>query len=84
MVLTGANLTMAKSLLARYLAQPQEGGMPSSGRARFQLAAILEKQGQREEAADLLRIALSEDPTLDEAKKALKRLDHAGNTEKPQ
>lgn len=75
MVLADKTPETAAALLKRYLSQPQEGGMPSSGRARYQLAMILEKQGSREEAVDLLRIALTEDPTLDEARKALKRLD---------
>jgi tetratricopeptide (TPR) repeat protein len=83
MVFEDKNPTVAQSLLKRYLSQPQEGGAPSSGRARYQLALISEKQGEREEAVDLLRIALTEDPTLDEAKKALKRLDHGAKTPSP-
>ncbi len=71
----GGDLDMARALLQRYLEKPQEGDTPSAGLARYQLALISEKQGRADEALDLMRIALNEDPTLDQAKKDIKRLE---------
>jgi tetratricopeptide (TPR) repeat protein len=71
----GKKLDMARALLKRYLEKPQEGDAPSAGLARYQLALISEKQGNAGEALELMRLALNEDPTLDQAKKDIKRLE---------
>ena len=73
----GKNLDAAGALLQRYLNKPQEGDRPSGGRARYQLALVSEKRGHPEQATELIRLALREDPTLDDARKDLKRLEHA-------
>ena len=73
----GKNLDAAGALLQHYLSKPQEGERPSGGRARYQLALVSEKQGHVDQAAELIRLALREDPTLDDARKDLKRLEHA-------
>lgn len=71
----GKNLDMAGGLLKSYLEKPQEGEAPSAGLARYQLALISEKQGHAGEALELMRLALNEDPSLDQAKKDIKRLE---------
>ncbi len=73
----GKNLDAAGALLQHYLNKPQEGDRPSGGRARYQLALVSEKQGRVDQATELIRLALREDPTLDDARKDLKRLEHA-------
>ncbi len=75
------SLGYAESLIRMYLAKPQEGGAPSSGLARYQLALIQEKQGRWAEALDSLHIALQEEPTLDKAKQEAKRLEKSGRQE---
>lgn len=78
---SGANLEAARKLLNRYLEKPQEGNAPSTGQARYRLAVISEKDGQPDQAIDLLHMALNEDPTLEDARKDLKRLEHTGRTQ---
>ena len=73
----GKNLDAAGALLQHYLNRPQEGDRPSGGRARYQLALLSEKEGHVEQAAEWIRVALREDPTLEDARKDLKRLEHA-------
>ena len=64
----------ARGYLERYLAQPPEGSEPSHAVARCQLATLLEKSGQADDAIAQLTRALEEDPGLETAKKELKRL----------
>lgn len=75
-IAAGRDLDYAQRLLRDYLDKPQEGDRPSAGRARYEMALALSKQGQNDQAAFLIRLALREDPTLDEARKDLKRLEH--------
>lgn len=67
-------LPSARGYLEKYLSQPPEGSEPSHAVARLQLATLLEKEQQPEEAVAQLNLALQADPGLEAAKKALKRL----------
>ena len=78
---TGKDLDHAQELLKHYLETPPDGNAPSAGLAHYQLALIAEKQHKNAEALDLLHIALSEDPTLEDARKEQKRLEHASPLE---
>ncbi len=73
----GKHLDAAGLLLQHYLDKPQEGDRPSGGRARYQLALVSEKLGHVEQALEQIHLALREDPALDDARKDLKRLEHA-------
>ena len=79
LIVTGKNLDVAEKLLNQYLETSPEGGAPSAASTRYQLALIREKQGLDEQARELLRVALKEDPSLDEARKDLKRLEQASS-----
>ena len=72
------DLPRAETHLRAYLAQPAEGEEPSQAAAHRRLALVLEKQGRKPEAIHELQTALQTalpgDPTLDAARKDLKRL----------
>jgi tetratricopeptide (TPR) repeat protein len=70
----GENLDLAAGYLAKYLAQAPEGDAPSEAYAHWQLGLALEKQGDNDQAAAELQIALDRDPALEAAKTELKRL----------
>ncbi len=71
---TGSLYDTAEAYLRKYLAQPPDANEPSLGYARWQLATILDKLGRRPEAVGELERALAEEPSLDGARKDLKRL----------
>jgi tetratricopeptide (TPR) repeat protein len=74
MIRSEERLDAAKVYLDRYLRQPAEGSEPTHAMARWQLATLLEKQQLPDEAVAELTRALESDPTLEPAKKDLKRL----------
>lgn len=76
LIAAGRDLDAAQALLQRYLEVPPDGNAPSAGLAHYQLALICEKQGHNDQALSMLRTAVNEDPTLEDARKELKRLDH--------
>jgi tetratricopeptide (TPR) repeat protein len=77
MIAAGKNLDMAQALLAHYLEKLPEGDAPTMGRAHYQLALLSEKRGQKQDALFRLRAALEEDPTMEDARKDLKRIEHS-------
>ena len=74
MIRSEERLDTAHRYLDRYLAQPAEGSEPTHAMARWQLATLLEKQQLPDDAVLQLTRALEDDPTLEPAKKDLKRL----------
>ena len=64
----------AEQFLRNYLTQPSEGLAPTLAMAHWRLGIVLEKEGNRSAALKEIEIALKLDPSLDEAKKDLKRL----------
>lgn len=77
MISAGKNLDLAQTLLDHYLERIPEGDEPSAGRAQYQLALLSEKRGQKQDALFHLRAALDEDPTMEDARKDLKRIEHS-------
>jgi tetratricopeptide (TPR) repeat protein len=77
MVAAGKNLEMAQSLLTHYLEKLPEGDEPTAGRAHYQLALLSEKRGQKQDALFHLRAALEEDPTMEDARKDLRRMERS-------
>ena len=78
-----ASLTFAQKAVAlddnsfethAYLTQPAEGQQPSLATAHWRLALTLEKEGRKPEAIRELQTALDQDPSLELARKDLKRL----------
>jgi tetratricopeptide (TPR) repeat protein len=69
-----AQWARAEECLRSYLKQPSEGLEPSMAMAHWRLGTVLEKEGRRSAARDEVEIALRLDPSLDAAKKDLKRL----------
>ena len=67
-------LPAARKYLEKYLSQPAEGSEATHAMARWQLAGILEKMQRTDEAVAQLEQAVQADPSLEEAKKDLKRL----------
>jgi tetratricopeptide (TPR) repeat protein len=74
MIRSEQRLDAARAYLEHYMAQPPEGSEPSRAMARWQLASLLEKAQLPDEAIAQLNRALEEDPSLEAAKKDLKRL----------
>ena len=70
----GGDPTRAEALLRRYLTVEPEIGAPSHGGAWWRISQALERQGKRPEAVAALRKSLELDPSLENAKKDLKRL----------
>ena len=64
---------VAEAYLRKYVTQPPDANEPSLGYAHWQLATTLEKQGRRLEAVEEVERALNEEPSLDGARKDLKR-----------
>lgn len=67
-------LQRAEQLLRDYLGQPAEGQEPNHARAHWRLGQVLERQGRKADAIRELQTAVSQDGSLDGAKKDLKRL----------
>ena len=70
----GERLPAARDYLEKYLSQPSDGGEASHAMAHWQMATLLEKEQHRDDAVAQLELALQEDPTLEAARKDLKRL----------
>jgi urease accessory protein UreF len=77
MISAGKNLDMAQALLTHYLEKLPEGEAPTAGRAHYELALLSEKRGQKQDALFHLRAALEQDPTMEDARKDLKRIEHS-------
>ncbi len=67
-------LGRAETYLRDYLQQPAEGQEPTLGAAHWRLGLVLEKEGKKSDAVRELQTAVNMDPSLDGAKKDLKRL----------
>ena len=67
-------LPAAREYLEKYLAQPTDGSAPSHAMARWQLATLCEKELHPDEAVAQLELAVAEEPSLEAARKDLKRL----------
>lgn len=74
MIKSGDRLEIARQYLERYLSKPAEGSEPSHAMAHWQLASLLEKGQRPDDAIAQLNLALEKDPSLEQAKKDLKRL----------
>ena len=71
---TAAQLPLAERLLRDYVSQPTEGQEPNQAAAHWRLGLVLEREGRKADAVWELQVAVSQDGTLDAAKKDLKRL----------
>jgi tetratricopeptide (TPR) repeat protein len=69
-----ARMPLAEQLLRDYLGQPTEGQEPNQAAAHWRLGLVLEREGRKADAVRELQAAVSQDGTLDAAKKDLKRL----------
>jgi hypothetical protein len=67
-------MPLAEQLLRDYLGQPTEGQEPNQAAAHWRLGLVLEREGRKADAVRELQAAVSQDGTLDAAKKDLKRL----------
>jgi tetratricopeptide (TPR) repeat protein len=74
MVVNGKELGRAEKLLRRYLSLDPEPGSPPLGGAHWRLGQALEKQGHKDEAVKEYETAVRLTPTLEDAKRDLKRL----------
>jgi tetratricopeptide (TPR) repeat protein len=74
MVRCNERLEVARDYLETYLSQPADGSEPSHAMAHWQLATLLEKEQLPDGAVAQLSLALQQDPSLEEARKDLKRL----------
>jgi tetratricopeptide (TPR) repeat protein len=64
----------AERYLRDYLSQPNEVLEPDMATAHWQLGRLLEKQGRKQDALEQVQTAVKLDPSLDGAKKDLRRL----------
>jgi tetratricopeptide (TPR) repeat protein len=74
MIRQGERLASARAYLEKYLSKPVDGSAPSHAMAHWQLANLLEKEQRPDEAIAELEAALSDDASLEEARKDLRRL----------
>lgn len=74
MVRSNERLTVAREYLEKYLAAPADGSAPSHAMAHWQLATLCEKEQHLDDAVAQLEMAVEEDPSLEAARKDLKRL----------
>lgn len=74
MLREGRMLATAEAYLRRYVARPPDANEPSLGFAHWQLATVLEKLGHPVAAVEELTRAAGLDPSLEGAKRDLKRL----------
>ena len=70
----GQDFSRAERYLAHYLAQTPEARQPSHGQAHRLLGLMAEKSGRKEDAVRELQTAVKLDPSLEEAKRDLKRV----------
>ena len=70
----GTQWSRAEAYLRNYLKQPSEGLEPTLATAHWRLATVLEKQGRTDAARSELQIAVTLDPSLEQARQQLKRL----------
>jgi tetratricopeptide (TPR) repeat protein len=70
----GSQLARAEEYLRNYLNQPSDGLEPSLAMAHWRLGNVLEKEGRKSAAVSELEIAVRIDPSLEEARKDLRRL----------
>ena len=77
MLRAGRHRHRAETLLRRYLAQPPEANAPSRATARWQLATLLEQTGRVDQAILELERAVADEPSLEAAKRDLRRLKKA-------
>ena len=68
------DLPRAERYLRKYLTQEREAGQPTHGAAQWRLGLVLEKQGRKADAIAALEAAIRLDPSLEQAKKDLKRI----------
>jgi hypothetical protein len=64
--------------LRKYLTQEREAGAPTHGVAQWRLGLVLEHQGRKADAIAAIEAAVKAEPSLDSAKKDLKRLKTSG------
>jgi len=64
----------AEAYLRNYLSQPAEGLEPTTAVAHWRLGQVLEKEGRRTTALTEVQTAVNLDPSLDGARKDMKRL----------
>ena len=64
----------AEAYLRNYLSQPAEGLEPTMAVAHWRLGQVLEKEGHRTTALTEVQTAVNLDPSLDGARKDIKRL----------
>ena len=74
LLLADKDAPRAERYLRKYLAQEPEGHAPPLSRAHWRLGQALEKQGRKPEAITEMETALRLEPSLEAAKKDLKRL----------
>jgi tetratricopeptide (TPR) repeat protein len=67
----------AERALRKYLTQESEPGSPSLAQAHWRLGQAIEKEGRMPEAIAEVQKAVEMDPSLDDAKKDLKRMKRA-------
>ena len=68
------DLPRAERYLRKYLSQEAEAESPSHAAAHWRLGLVLEQQGRKPEAVTEIETALKADPSIEPAKKDLKRL----------
>jgi tetratricopeptide (TPR) repeat protein len=68
------DLPRAERYLRKYLSQEPEAESPSHAAARWRLGLVLEQQGRKADAITEIEAALKADPSIEPAKKDLKRL----------
>lgn len=64
----------AEAYLRNYLSQPVEGLEPTMAVAHWRLGQVLEKEGRRTTALSEVQTVVNLDPSLDGARKDIKRL----------
>jgi tetratricopeptide (TPR) repeat protein len=72
---TESGLSRAEGYFRKYLTADPEGDKPTLAHAHWQLGLVMEKEGRKTEAVSELKTALRLKPSLEGAKKALKRLE---------
>jgi len=73
-VQNGKELARAESYFRKYLSQEPELGAPDHGAAHWRLGQALEKLGRKPEAIREIEIGVRKNPSLEDAKKDLKRM----------
>lgn len=68
------DLPRAERYLRKYLTQEAEAESPSHAAARWRLGLVLEQPGRKAEAISEIEAAVKAEPSIEPAKKDLKRL----------